>query len=165
MKSPNEKYVEYLTNHIESVKRAYRILVSNNVVTPDLVTMKNIDKHDQSKWQEPEWIAYLNKFYVPERHSEEAFKHAWLHHQHCNPHHPQYWCLQEDDKPGELEVLDMPECYIIEMICDWWSFSLSKGKPDEIHDWYAKRGSKYLMSDKTRTRVEEILEAIKHIKV
>ena len=164
MTPTEEKYAEYLRNHIANVKKAYAILVANKIVAPDKETMHNIEHHDDSKWSADEWEAYLHKFYATDKHDEADFKRAWLLHQHRNPHHPQYWCLQEDDNPGKLECIDMPECYIIEMICDWWSFSLSKGNTQEIQSWYKEKGSTYLMSPKTRRRVEELLNAIKDIK-
>ena len=38
---------------------------------------------------------------------------------------------------GELEtILEMPYDYIIEMICDWWSFSWQSGNLYEIFKWY-----------------------------
>ena len=163
--TPNEQYNEYLKNHISNVQKAYTILTSRGVVKADAETAKNIAHHDESKYGKEEWDAYLYKFYVPEKADALEFKKAWLHHQHNNPHHPQYWCLQEDDHPGKLECIDIPECYIVEMICDWWSFSLAKGKPQEIQKWYKEKGSTYLMSPKTRKRVEEILKAIAKIEL
>lgn len=80
-------------------------------------------------------------------------------HIHRNPHHWQHWVLIHDDEPAEY--LDMPYEYIIEMICDWWSFSHKVGKLTEIFDWYKKHKDMQL-SDKTRKTVEDILDKIKN---
>lgn len=54
----------------------------------------------------------------------------------------------------------MPDNYIIEMICDWWSFSWDKGKLDEIFDWYEEHKGYMKLSYSTREKVEDILERI-----
>ena len=91
----------------------------------------------------------------------QQFNHAWLHHIHNNAHHWQYWILNNDDpNKGEI-ILDMPDNYIFEMICDWWSFSWAKGNLYEIFDWYNERKNYIKLSDKTRKKVEDILEKMK----
>ena len=63
-----------------------------------------------------------------------------------------------NDEPGEgIVALDMPKQHIIEMICDWWSFSWSKGHLDEIFKWYHTHRKHMKLSDKTRLTVEDIL--------
>jgi hypothetical protein len=76
--------------------------------------------HDMSKFKPCEWFPYVESFYggphkplaeystyektnwwgVVERECKETidanFSRAWLHHQHCNPHHWQYWILRND---------------------------------------------------------------------
>ena len=78
-----------------------------------------------------------------------------------NPHHWQYWILNNDD-PDEGEILiDMPDNYIIEMICDWMSFSIAKGDLNELFNWYKPRSKYIKISDYTRIRVDDILQRIK----
>ena len=55
----------------------------------------------------------------------------------------------------------MPYNYIIEMICDWWSFSWRTGKLDEIFNWYDAHKDYMKLSDSTRKTVETILAMIK----
>lgn len=106
-----------------------------------------------------EYEAYDRYFYGnPSFKAKQEFNYAWLHHIHHNSHHWQYWVLQNDDD-GE-EVLEMPYHYVVEMICDWWSFSWSKGNLDEIFEWYEKHKDMKLHPE-TRKLVEEILGRIK----
>ena len=55
----------------------------------------------------------------------------------------------------------MPDEYIIEMICDWWSFSFKKGDLKEIFNWYEEHEKYMKLSDYTRRRVCAILSLIK----
>ena len=55
----------------------------------------------------------------------------------------------------------MPHLYIIEMICDWWSFSFRQNKLSEIFEWYAEHAKRMKISFKTRKTVEDILAKIK----
>ena len=59
--------------------------------------------------------------------------------------------------------MDMPENYILEMICDWWSFSWRSENLYEIFDWYDKNGPYMKLSRKTRKSVEFILENIRKV--
>ena len=120
--------------------------------------------HDDSKISLEEYKAYDEYFYGDKSHAVvKAFDQAWLHHIHNNPHHWQHWILFEDDpKTGKpYRALDMPDPYIVEMICDWWSFSFKSGDLKEIFSWYGEHKNKMILSDKTRKRVEYILERIK----
>lgn len=119
--------------------------------------------HDSSKELWDEYKAYDDYFYGGNRSYAvvEAFKVAWLTHIHRNPHHWQYWILVNDD-PAEGEViLDMPYSYIVEMVCDWMSFSLAKGTLGEVIEFYEQHAGYMKLSDNTRSAVEAILDKIK----
>lgn len=157
-------YNEYLYDHITNVKKAYEWLCEH---FPDIEQkmhkdrhIVDLDKHDQSKYGEEEYDAYDKYFYGGNKSSSVVnnFNYAWLHHIHNNPHHWQYWVLQNNDEPEE--ILEMPYRYVIEMICDWWSFSFKQKKLDEIFDWYEKHKN-IKLHPKTRKVVEDILERIK----
>lgn len=91
----------------------------------------------------------------------EEFKKAWLLHIHRNPHHWQHWVLNCDE-PDEGEIcLDMPYQYIIEMICDWWSFGFASDDLPEIFDWYDAHQDYIKLSSETRKTVEDIMWAIR----
>lgn len=160
------EYDRYLQQHRNNVKRGFEWLLTNlpTVLTgqPD-ASWQIIFDHDSSKNNDDEYLAYDAYFYGNNRSYEvtEEFKRAWLLHIHRNPHHWQYWVLNNDD-PNEGEViLDMPYNYIIEMICDWWSFSWQKGDLGEIFNWYDERSYYIKLSPKTRKTVEDILEQMR----
>lgn len=114
--------------------------------------------HDMSKTEPDEYSAYDRYFYGGNRSYQvvEEFNHAWLKHIHRNPHHWQHWVIV-----GE-KILDMPYNYIIEMICDWWSFSWKEGNLYEIFNWYDKHEEHMKLSDHTRIIVEAILSEIRY---
>lgn len=179
----NNKYEEYLTAHIANVKKGYEWLKEN---MPEVISEDNyvdetayygdldeiIAKHDHSKYNRIpdrdeyyelrcEYDAYADYFYgekTPEVCS--AFDRAWLAHIHANPHHWQHWMLQNDE--DGLKLLDMPYVFIIEMLMDWWSFSWSKQNLSEIFNWYEKNKKGILLSDKTRSTLEHILDELKN---
>lgn len=157
-----EKYYEYIIEHVANVRKAFALLKEIVYLTDrekeDLETqMKN---HDLSKYTEEEFSAYCDYFYG-ERTEEvkKAFDYAWLLHQHHNPHHWQHWLLKQDD--GTNKALEMPKKYIIEMVCDWWAFSIKKQDYCEILNWYEKNKYTMILGPKTKEAVEDILEAIK----
>lgn len=180
----NSQYDEYLITHIGNVQKGYQWLKDN---IPEVLSEDNyfeescyygeldeiIANHDKSKYNKVpdsenyyelkcEYDPYAEYFYgkdgkTPE--VEQRFNLAWLAHIHANPHHWQHWMLQNDE--DGLQLLDMPYVFIIEMICDWWSFSWKQDKLDEIFNWYEQRKDGILLSDKTRTTLEHILNLIK----
>ena len=118
--------------------------------------------HDASKIEIDEYIAYDRYFYGGNRSYAvvQEFNYAWLQHIHRNPHHWQHWVLINDDPDEGTMAIDMPYNYIIEMICDWWSFSWSKGDLREIFKWYDEHKDHMKLGDKTRKIVENILNEI-----
>jgi hypothetical protein len=50
--------------------------------------------------------------------------------------------------------------YIIEMICDWWSFSWESGDLFDIFDWYETHKENIIMSKNTKDTVEDILNKL-----
>lgn len=57
--------------------------------------------------------------------------------------------------------IEMPYKYVIEMICDWWSFSWSTGNLYEIFNWYEDHKKTMQLHKNTRKLVEDILSQIK----
>lgn len=160
------QYNEYLKEHISNVSKGFEWL-NNNI--PEIIKLNiyNVDyinqfkNHDLSKYYVEEYYAYDSYFYGGNRSYDcvNNFNLAWLGHIHKNPHHWQHWVLINDDE-GTI-ALDMPYNYIIEMICDWWSFSWKSGNLYEIFDWYDTHKNAMIMSDKTKNTVESILNKIK----
>lgn len=167
------KYDEYIKEHKENVVKAFEWLREN---LPDVLPSKDaadefelcehqcLVAHDQSKFDEDEYDAYDKYFYSQNRSYEVVnnFNLAWLAHIHKNKHHWQHWVLINDDPENGEIILDMPDVYIIEMICDWWSFSWKQGKLEEIFSWYEAHKKYMKLSEYTRNKVEEILSMIKY---
>lgn len=161
----SQEYDMYIRGHVNNLGLGLKWFEENHPKA--LVGIENQIKqqlldHDESKWSEEEYGPYDEYFYGSKDNIDE-FNYAWLHHIHNNPHHWQYWVLINDD-PNENEVIiDMPDEYIIEMICDWLSFSLAKDNLYELFDWYNQHKNYMKLSDKTRDKVEYILNKIKEV--
>ena len=161
-------YDEHLTNHREAVKSALAWIQEN---LPELINQEIFDKlttniynHDISKYSVGEYEPYAQYFYGKASNSKKArrdFEYAWNAHQKANPHHWQYWVLLRDDAET-MKLLDIPEEYLIEMICDWWSFSWMEGNLYEIFDWYKKHKSTIRLSVDSRKKCEDILKKIEN---
>ena len=158
------KYDEYLESHKEGVRCAFNWIRDNipEVLRSDEEYEETICwAHDASKTQWDEYYAYDRYFYGKNKSYAvvQDFKVAWLKHIHRNPHHWQYWVLINDDD-GTV-ALEMPHVYIVEMICDWWSFSFRAGNLYEIFSWYKNHEKTMILAEETRKTVEDILNKIK----
>jgi hypothetical protein len=160
------EYDGYLAQHRDNVRKGAEWL---RTYLPDVLNAYEgfYDEiywaHDDSKYSREEYDAYDNYFYG-DHHTksvDEDFNLAWLHHIHNNPHHWQHWVLVNDDPSEGTVALRMPYKHVIEMICDWWAFSWSKGNLYEIFNWYDEHKSYMILHKDTRELVEETLEAIK----
>jgi hypothetical protein len=123
-----EDYKQYVIDHKERVSQFSSWLQES---CPDL--FENIDievfndlitEHDESKFSEEEFEPYAQRWHGDKKKTPE-YERAWEHHWQNNEHHPEYWL-------GE----DMPYIYILEMICDWGSFSIASGDMKELSDFY-----------------------------
>ena len=150
-----EEYKKYIEEHKERVSKFADWLKEN---LPELFEEIDIDlfneiikEHDESKYSEEEFEPYAQHFYGDKKNDFE-FGEAWKHHWINNEHHPEFWL-------GE----DMPYIYILEMLCDWGSFSIDKGNLRELIDFYytkAKDDEEKNLSDNTKIIIEEILSKI-----
>ena len=166
------RYDEYLENHILNIKKGYWWMIIHipDCIPEEIKTeymQEILEAHDKSKYSAEEYKAYDEYFYGSNTSSYEAiernFKSAWLHHIQANPHHWQHWVLINDDPDEGSIALDMPIENIIEMICDWWSFSWNTGNLYEIFEWYEEHKNNMILSENTRGTVEYILEKIKEV--
>ena len=152
------QYDEYLQQHKNAVYEGFLWMKENipEIFENDDIMTKvdyNIKfGHDASKENPDEYQAYDAYFYGKNRSSQvvEDFNYAWLTHIHKNPHHWQHW----------IKCLEMPYEYIIEMICDWWSFSWNKGDLFKIFKWYEERKNHIMLNKTTRNKLEAILQAM-----
>ena len=135
-------YDTYLEEHRSNIHKAFEWMCEH---IPDIFKDEETRQacehqctysHDQSKYDAEEYAAY-------------------------DAHHWQHWILINDDTNLGDVVLDIPLNYIIEMVCDWWSFSWASGHLDEIFDWYEEYSGYIKLSDDTKETVEHILDLIK----
>lgn len=160
------QYDMYLEEHRANVAKAFEWIKDNlrdevySKVDAEWLTQF---AHDDSKYVPMEYDAYDAYFYGNNKSFKvvEDFKVAWLEHIHNNEHHWQHWVLINDDPDEGTVALPMPNKYIVEMICDWWSFSHKSGDLYEIFDWYDKHKEHMILNAGTRKIVEDILSKIK----
>lgn len=153
-----EEYKKYILEHKERVQQFADWLKEN---LPELFDEIDIElfndmirEHDESKFEEEEFEPYAQHFYGSKDNDFE-YSEAWKHHWTHNEHHPEFWL-------GE----DMPYIYILEMLCDWGSFSIDKKDFHELINYYydqAKDDEEKNLSDNTKKIIEEILDKIKVI--
>lgn len=162
------QYDLYLEQHKNNVTKGFEWIREH---LPELlVPMKGVDyehqicyEHDDSKTKTDEYDAYDAYFYGGNVSYavKQEFNRAWLAHIHRNPHHWQYYVLTCDE-PEEGEILiEIPYNYLIELICDWWSFSWKTGNLYEIFDYYEKRKDYIKMNDRSRAELEKLLGLIR----
>ena len=169
MNSRKQEYLDYIKQHRRNVRKCWVEMLRPQLEKHDDITaetLKRVDNliehHDESKYSIFEFEPYCNHFYPDKEvsHSTQArwdreFDEAWLHHQHVNPHHWQYWVLRNDTEG--VAILDMPFEYIMEMLCDWNSFSANE--PESIaRKWYDEHSYEMMLSDDTREIVEEFID-------
>ena len=150
-----DKYKNYVLTHKANVKKFADWLKTNCPEVFEGVDLEAFDEiikeHDESKFSDEEFEAYAQHFYGDKKNDFE-FGEAWKHHWTHNEHHPEFWL-------GE----DMPYIYILEMLCDWGSFSIDKGDLKELSDFYynkAQTDEDKNLSDATKEIIEDILRQI-----
>lgn len=161
------EYLNYLMEHVRNVNRAWTLQLK-----PALVSMRedmyaiqeaerNILNHDLSKYDDEEFIPYLNHFYPCEDegfpNDEKQFDVAWLRHIHNNPHHWQHWVLLRDS--GETVALDIPKVHVWEMLCDWASFS-AKDPESTAPTWYADNKNKMRLSNNSKKLIDKYIKIL-----
>lgn len=165
----SKKYDEYLQTHKSNVAKGFYWMKENipEIFNGDNELLSTVEylcvkAHDASKTDSDEYDAYDEYFYGNRSYFVcEEFKVAWLNHIHKNPHHWQHWILINDDpKEGEI-LLPIPKQYIIEMICDWWSFSWNSGNLSEIFDWYDSKKDYMKINPESKTILEYILKKMR----
>lgn len=150
-----EDYKNYVIEHKERVCQMADWLIEN---CPNVfegvdfgMFMELIKEHDESKFSEEEFEPYAQKWFGDKKETFE-YEEAWKHHYMNNEHHPEYWL-------GE----DMPYIYILEMICDWGSFSIAKRDFKELSDFYynkAMNDPEKNLSEATKEIIHDLLQKI-----
>ena len=163
----SNQYDFYLQEHKANVVKGWEWIKENlphvAELAPEGTEHQIVYSHDFSKNEPDEYEAYDRYFYGGNRSYQvvQDFNYAWLNHIHRNPHHWQYWILINDDPELGDTILDMPYNYIIEMICDWWSFSWKSNNLNEIFKWYDDHKERMKLNPTTRNTVEDILGQIR----
>jgi hypothetical protein len=68
-------------------------------------------------------------------------------------HHWQYWSMQVDAE-GAIPF-DIPEKYIIEMLCDWTGASIANGRGRTgAKDWWISNSGKLILHDNVRKYID-----------
>lgn len=126
-----------------------------------------IEAHDASKTDPEEYYAYDDYFYNRKSSRSymivEDFQEAFLKHLHKNPHHWQHWVLIPDSSGEPQKAIFMPYNYVLEMVCDWFSFSLKSGIIDGIFDFYLERKSHIVLHHRSRQFLEFILDEMEKV--
>ncbi len=159
--------------HINGVDKYLKIYYHGDIPT---ITLK--EKHDASKFKEPEyspyviitWDYYCKKHNLPFKISEdikERMNQATLHHIKSNRHHPEFWTERTVDliSRGDRDsaniptiIIDsMPEYALVEMCADWCA--MSEEKDNTPFEWYDKViGVRWDFGVSTNKRIYEILK-------
>ena len=115
--------------------------------------------HDWTKFTLAEAPHYGRQFFG-DKSDPDGFALAWLHHQHNNPHHWEYWIPVTGHNRGngessDLKPLEMPEWAVREMVADWMGASRAyEGKwPDRDWPWLHENWPKIAPRIHRRTQV------------
>ena len=110
--------------------------------------------HDMSKFRPSEFKRYA-KYFASSKQLD--IKEQWLKHMHRNKHHWQYWVLIDNE--GNMQALEMPEKYVIEMIADWYAVVICEQGfdrlPEEVYNWYFDRRDDIFMNKISKEFLEE----------
>lgn len=155
------EYDEYLKKHESNVRKAYHWIKKSapDILKGDIDYSWHIDFHDDTKTIPDEYNAYDEYLFGKKtKYTEQNYRLARLGHIHRNPHHWQHWVLLTDDM-GVI-ITEMPYEYIVEMVCNWWSYSWANDDLFSIFDYYEKHKSKIKLHKKSRDNLEEILKIL-----
>ena len=168
-------YERYLRDHKTNVMKAYYWIKENIGNSIQQYTssffidqyLSQIEAHDASKHDPVEYYPYDDYFYNRKSSRSymvvEHFHGAFLEHLHKNPHHWQHWVLIPDSSGEPQKAIFMPYNYVLEMVCDWFSFSLKSGNIGEIFDFYLENKSHIILHRSSRAFLEFLLREMETI--
>ena len=162
----NDEYRAYIDEHRANIVKATNNM-SNNKACCELIRSRlsdpaNLDlyfnnikeTHDLSKYEYYEFDAYRKKYYpISEQEKKEVedsgeYDRAEMHHYLSNPHHWNYWVL--NNSVNQMSILA-----VVEMVIDWISMSIKFNS--KATDWYNKNKSEIVLGDWQREFVEKLL--------
>lgn len=142
------KYIKYILRHKYWV---YRILILKN----KKMTIQAI-LHDISKFLPDEFFNYAMYYHLDKK---IDITKSWHKHILRNKHHWQYWIFINNE--GEIQALEMPKKYVMEMIADWYAVAITETGIDQIdlkvNNWYQIRKNVILLHPDTRNYLEKNL--------
>ena len=121
--------------------------------------------HDLSKYSPTEFLVgckYFQGNMSPNNAEREdkGYSAAWLHHKGRNRHHYEYW-NDYNPKTKQIENVEMPLNYVIEMFCDRVAASKiyngSNYKDRDSLDYFGRVKGKHRMHENTEKLLEELL--------
>jgi len=152
MQEEMEAHFHTRTNkHITSVMDNAMKLVK---IRPELLELlEQVDTHDQSKFESPEYDNYIyiawhykcKKEGIVYKIPDEIDDHfATYHHVKHNKHHPEFWddyttpeAINRDNRHAAGETIVngklMPDISLAEMACDWSAVAQELGT--DVYDW------------------------------
>ena len=152
-KNQEKKYKAYIDNHKKNVVETWEELKKNKIIYDYIMTQnqkesieniesiinKNVQMHDNSKYDEEEWEPHRKHFYSvneeEKKSSKKEFGKAWEHHKKTNSHHHEHW--EEINQNNEMPLTD-----VVEMCCDW--ISMSKVLGGTALSWYKSQKNIFL---------------------
>lgn len=177
------EYLEYITEHRNNVKEAFKNLFLSTYDFIETASITNeefrnaideirteIELHDSSKLDDLEFYGYRVKYYPTKQeeynmnndpvYADEVHNksdEAWLHHLMVNDHHPKHWKVIDGQYKDDNKPTDMTLGAIIHMICDWQAMAYYF--KNNMFEWYSNADEeKNDLSDNTRNLVNEILD-------
>ena len=122
--------------------------------------------HDLSKYSPKEFLSGV-VYYCGDKSPNTAERlltgksEAWLHHKGRNKHHFEYWIDYGLTPGGNMEGIEMPVRYVVEMFCDrvaackvYYKEKYSEKTPLE---YFRKNKSHYMMHPNTMKLLEKML--------
>jgi hypothetical protein len=158
------EYATYILRHVSNVRTAYELLKDPLISTELGINVgmysdmsARITRHDQSKYNEPEFSGYRQWFYpVPgEVKDKFLFDKAWEHHYTVNDHHPEHYYSN-----NKTSAREMPIKAVCEMFCDWLAMSINfHSSPAR---WYEKhqKESPFIWHPNTEALIDEYLPIV-----
>jgi len=158
-------FEERTKRHIDLVKKAAAKIAQTDIVDGDEL-MSRVEKHDQSKLEEPERTPYIaitwrhkmeneqgkydpfngKGYQTPGLLTKEDENKATMHHITSNEHHPEYWNKEQanidpanrDKSIKAIPVPEMTPLAIAEMVADWQAMSEELGT-NTAREWFEKQ--------------------------
>ena len=126
--------------------------------------------HDLSKYSPAEFFVGV-KYYQGVRSPNVAERRAtgmsaaWMHHKGRNRHHYEYWTDYSETTHNQLEPMEMPKKYFVEMICDRIAacrvYKRDAYTDADAYEYFKNRDQRQFMHENTYAETERILLMLK----